>query len=183
MKNLRKIFGIIALAALIGLTLTGCGESGNPSSPPPDKVAMPAANPPAGQVAGGTSVTLRCGTPGATIHYTTDGSAPTANSAEYFSSAPIPINAATTVKAIAVKPGMADSDIMTAAYTVAVLPANTVAAPPGESGAGADCPGYIRNPVVQYRRGSRLLYHRRFRSNRKQHGVFRPHRHNGNNYH
>ena len=70
------------------------------------------------------TVTLSCATPGAAIHYTTDGTTPTASSVLYAS--PIPINATSTLKAIAVKTGMKDSGILTLVYTINQ---GTVAAP------------------------------------------------------
>jgi len=82
---------------------------------PPDQVAAPTANPPAGMVAAGTLVTLSTTTPGATIYYTTDGSDPSIGSSVYD---PIIIYIPLTVKAIAVKPGMTDSTVMTAQYTI-----------------------------------------------------------------
>lgn len=60
-------------------------------------------------------VSLSCAIDGATIHYTTDGSEPTEESAVY--SAPITITETTTVKAIAVKEGMKDSKVVEATYT------------------------------------------------------------------
>ena len=60
-------------------------------------------------------LTLSCATAGATIYYTTDGTTPTASSAEY--TAPIAIPAATTtVKAVAIKGGVS-SEVATATYT------------------------------------------------------------------
>ncbi len=82
---------------------------------PPDQVAAPTANPPAGMVAAGTLITLSTTTPGATIYYTTDGSEPSIGSSVYD---PIIIYIPLTVKAIAVKPGMTDSTVMTAQYTI-----------------------------------------------------------------
>lgn len=83
------------------------------------KVATPRFSPAAGGVPSGTTVTITCSTDGATIHYTTDGTAPTASSPTY--SSPIAITADTTIKAIAVKTGMDNSSVATANYTI-VLP-------------------------------------------------------------
>ncbi len=63
------------------------------------------------------NVTISCATEGATIHYTTDGSEPTAESAVY--SEPIVVNdGTTTIKAIAIKEGMTNSEVASATYTV-----------------------------------------------------------------
>ena len=82
-----------------------------------EQVATPTFDPAAGAVASGSTVSISCATSGATIHYTVDGTDPTASSATY--SSPITITATTTIKAIAVKSGMADSEIASATYTVA----------------------------------------------------------------
>ena len=65
---------------------------------------------------GTQSVTISCTTVGATIHYTTDGTDPTASSPVYSTTA-LSLTSTTTVKAIAVKAGMADSAIATATFT------------------------------------------------------------------
>ena len=57
------------------------------------------------------TVTMSCDTDSATIHYTMDGTTPTAESAAY--SEGIAITEDTTFKAIAVKDGMADSAVVT----------------------------------------------------------------------
>ena len=80
------------------------------------KVATPTASPAAGAVVSGTTVSLSCSTAGAVIHYTTDGSTPTSSSTTY--STPISITEAKTIKAIAVKQGLNDSDVLTVAYTI-----------------------------------------------------------------
>ena len=64
---------------------------------------------------GTQSVIISCTTAGATIHYTTDGTAPTAFSPVY--STPLSLTSTTTVKAIAVKAGMNDSAIAEATFT------------------------------------------------------------------
>lgn len=61
---------------------------------------------------------------GATIHYTLDGSDPTEASTTY--SAPFTVNATTTVKAIAVKDGVA-SNVATATYTKVIVIEKTCA--------------------------------------------------------
>jgi len=82
-------------------------------------VATPTANPAEGAVLKGTEVTLATATEGAEIWYTTNNSAPAKNgtgSTKY--TAKITINEAITIKAIAVKDGWNDSEILTAAYTL-----------------------------------------------------------------
>ena len=76
---------------------------------------------PAFSVPGGTysqpqSVALSTTTPGATMHYTTDGSTPTSASATY--TGPISITQTTTLKAIATASGMFDSDVSSATFTL-----------------------------------------------------------------
>lgn len=65
----------------------------------------------------GDEITIACATEGASIHYTTDGSEPTATSEPYTGAAILFTGGTFTVKAIAVKDGMADSDVATATYT------------------------------------------------------------------
>lgn len=60
-------------------------------------------------------LTLSCATAGATIYYTTDGTTPTTSSTEYSAAFEIPAST-TTVKAIAVKNGVA-SNVAEATYT------------------------------------------------------------------
>ena len=79
--------------------------------------AKPVFTPAAGEVDPGTEVTITCVTPGAVIHYTDDGTVPDASSPVY-DGTPIPITAAVTFKAFAMATDMADSDVVTARYTL-----------------------------------------------------------------
>jgi len=86
-------------------------------------------SPAAGSYATAQSVTIATTISGATIHFTTDGSAPTAASATY--TAPIPLSVTTTLKAIATKEGMANSGIASATYTFDTVQAPTFTPPTG----------------------------------------------------
>lgn len=81
--------------------------------------ATPVADPAAGAVASGTSVTLTSDTDGAKIFYTTDGEDPDMSSAVFNAANPIVVTAAVTIKAIAVAEGHDPSAVLTAAYTIA----------------------------------------------------------------
>ncbi len=79
------------------------------------QVKTPTASPNGGTFTASQSVTLATATAGAEIRYTTNGSAPTAGSALYTGA--ISLTDTTTIKAIAVKPGMADSAVLTVTFT------------------------------------------------------------------
>ncbi|MDE7260534.1 MAG: chitobiase/beta-hexosaminidase C-terminal domain-containing protein, partial [Oscillospiraceae bacterium] len=81
----------------------------------PETVATPVATPNGGTFTDSRTVTLFCATPGATIYYTTNGTVPTASSSEY--TGPITLTDTTVLKAIAVKSGMMDSDVLTVTFT------------------------------------------------------------------
>lgn len=84
-----------------------------------ESVAAPTFSVAAGAVYEGTEVAIVCATEGATIYYTVDGTVPTTASAVY--STPIVVNEALTINAFAVKEGMKDSKVVTAAYTIKVV--------------------------------------------------------------
>jgi len=85
-------------------------------APSPPTTAQPAFSPAAGTYTGAQSVTISDSSPGATIYFTTDGSAPTTSSSVY--SGPIIVSANETLRAIAVAPSDAPSTIVSAAYTI-----------------------------------------------------------------
>lgn len=76
----------------------------------------PTFTPAAGTYTEAQDVEISCGTSGATIYYTTDGSTPTTSSTVY--SSPIPVTEGMTIKAIAVAAGYDDSEVATATYTI-----------------------------------------------------------------
>jgi hypothetical protein len=85
-----------------------------------DSAATPTFSPPAGTYTAAQSVTISSTTPGAAIHYTTDGSTPTAASPAFASA--ISVAATTTLKAVAIATGFGDSAVATAAYTITAPP-------------------------------------------------------------
>jgi len=70
-------------------------------------------------------VGLSCATAGAAIYYTTDGSAPTGSSTKYTSS--LSISTTTIINALAMGPGLADSAVASATYTINLPPSITSA--------------------------------------------------------
>ena len=79
-------------------------------------VATPVFTPDPGTYAGAQSVTITTSTAGATIKFTTDGSTPTTASPTY--NGPIPIPNTTTIKAMGIKAGLANSPVATGTYTI-----------------------------------------------------------------
>jgi hypothetical protein len=85
----------------------------------PGAVTRPIASPAGGAVSSGAAVTFSTTTAGAEIWYTTNGSDPAKDGVDSTKYAnPIPITAAVTIKAIAVKDGMTDSSVLIASYTI-----------------------------------------------------------------
>jgi hypothetical protein len=95
-------------------------------------VATPTFSVPAGTYTTVQSVVLSTTTPGATIRYTTDGSAPTPTTGIAYS-APVVVNASMTLRAIAYLTNWNDSAMASATYTMNLPPADftmTMATPP-----------------------------------------------------
>lgn len=89
------------------------------------KVATPTFSVEEGTYTEAQSVTISTTTEGATIYYTIDGTDPTTESTtrtEY--TAAIPVAQTMTIKAIAVKEGMTDSEIATAEYIIKIITVN-----------------------------------------------------------
>lgn len=83
----------------------------------PETVATPTFSPAAWGEGESQVVELACETAGASIYYTTDGSTPTSSSTAYNSTNKITLSATTTIKAIAVKEGMTNSEVASKTYT------------------------------------------------------------------
>jgi uncharacterized repeat protein (TIGR03803 family) len=79
------------------------------------QVAAPSFNPGGGTFGSPQNVSISTTTPGATIRYTTDDSAPTETNGTVYSS-PVPIGTNTVLKAIAYESGMLDSAVTSANY-------------------------------------------------------------------
>lgn len=93
------------------------------------KVATPTIDPNGGSFISSTSATLSCSTGGAAIHYTTNGDTPTSSSTLYTGA--ISITASMTLKCIAIKDGMTDSDVASASFTISV--ASPIPSPAGNT--------------------------------------------------
>jgi Chitobiase/beta-hexosaminidase C-terminal domain/FG-GAP-like repeat/Bacterial Ig-like domain (group 3) len=93
-------------------------------------VPVPQFSPAAGTYSTAQLVNIYDITPSATIHYTTDGTTPTASSAVY--SGPIVVAANETIQAIATAPKLTSSGTAAAAYTIGkVVATPTFSLPPG----------------------------------------------------
>ncbi|PYP99795.1 MAG: hypothetical protein DMF83_29820, partial [Acidobacteria bacterium] len=80
------------------------------------RVVAPTFSPAGGTYTSTLSVSISETTPGATVYYTTDGSTPTTASSVY--TGPISVPRTTTLRAMAAAPGMANSAVTSATYTL-----------------------------------------------------------------
>lgn len=95
-------------------TAEKCTVCGYVITPALKVVEAPVITPDGGSFTGSQTVTITCATDGAAIHYTTDGTEPTASSTRY--SGGFTITATTTIKAVAFV-GEAKSSVTSAAFT------------------------------------------------------------------
>ncbi len=121
---------IKALAVASGYTNSAVASATYTISAP--TAATPTFSPAAGTYTAAQSVTLSDATTGAAIHYTTNGTTPTASSTTY--SGAIAVSATTTIKALAVASGYTNSAVASAAYTISAAP--TAATPSFTPAAG-----------------------------------------------
>ena len=107
-----------ASGALYATSVTIVWETGGDT--PVETVATPTFSPAGGTYTEAQNVTINCTTSGANIYYTTNGDNPTESSTLY--EGPISVSETTTIKAIAVKSGMNNSEVAEATYTINSTP-------------------------------------------------------------
>ncbi|HLI77815.1 MAG TPA: chitobiase/beta-hexosaminidase C-terminal domain-containing protein, partial [Acidobacteriaceae bacterium] len=128
--RLRFILSTSLVTFAIALAFGGCSGSGSPSgSTAPSVASAPTFSPAAGSYTTAQSITISDATPGATIFYTTDGSAPSTASNKYTAPIALSTSATTTVQAVAAASGYSNSAVASATYTI-TLPAPVAAATP-----------------------------------------------------
>ena len=86
------------------------------------QVAAPTFGTPGGNYNTPQNVTLNTVTPGASIRYTTDGSAPSETAGTLYDGTSIAVNNTTVLNVIAYENGMTDSSIVSATYTLVAAP-------------------------------------------------------------
>ena len=116
---------IKAIAAAPGANNSSTSSGTYTIGSSPGTAAAPSFTPPPGTFASAQNVSLSDTTSGATIYYTTNGSTPTTASTKYVG--PIPVNATTTIKAIAAATGLSNSSVSSGTYTIGSASGGTAA--------------------------------------------------------
>ncbi len=138
---LASVTAVLLMTALV-FSGIGCGSGSSgysqpASPPPPQSAATPVISPASGTFTAAQSVTITEATPGAAIHYTTDGSTPTASSPAY--QAAIPLSSLTTVQAMAAAPNYANSAVASATFKFQT-PSGTITLTPTATPSGSSKP-------------------------------------------
>lgn len=110
----------VAMSVTLNAIATGAGFLESPVQTAKyqiqSTVAIPTISPAGGKHMDNQSITITCGTPGATILYTLDGSNPVASSAVY--NGPLVISSNTVIRAFGVLAGYQSSGIVTESYQI-----------------------------------------------------------------
>ncbi|MGD0777611.1 MAG: DUF2341 domain-containing protein, partial [Candidatus Solibacter sp.] len=104
-----------AIAYLAGMTDSAVSTAVYTINLP--QVSAPTFNPPGGIFTSAQSVTIATTTGGASIRYTTDGTTPTSSTGNLYSGQ-VTVSSSSTLKAIAYAPGMTDSSVSSAGFTI-----------------------------------------------------------------
>lgn len=115
-----KMRGIVLALLCVALGIAGCSSGGSGSGSGGGGTTLPTAATPtflpgAGSFTAAQNVTISDTIAGAAIYYTTDGTTPTASSTKY--TPPITVPSTTTIEAIAVASGFADSAVASGTYS------------------------------------------------------------------
>lgn len=116
------------------------------------QVATPSFSPVAGSYGPTQNVTITSATAGASIYYTTNGVDPTISDTPY--TVPVAVASSLTLKALAVKAGLTDSAIGSAAYTI-----NGQVATPTFSGVAAGTYGQTQSVTLACATGGASIYY------------------------
>ena len=117
MKFVKEKWPLGAAVLVIAL-LGGCGGAGGPTTAQP--AHTPTFSPAPTTYTFTQGVTISCGSSGATIYYTIDGSTPDpTTSTVYAAGTPVPVPTTTTIMAVATAPGMDTSAVASGVYTIA----------------------------------------------------------------
>jgi hypothetical protein len=131
---------------------TGFQPSGTGTATYTLQTAIPSFSPAPGTYTSAQAVTISDSNPGATIHYTTDGSTPTMSSPQY--SGPIAVTSSETINAIAIAPPLPQSGVASGKFMIVAPQVYTAYGSPFIEGAAApaiqikqdvsdQCPGNV----------------------------------------
>jgi hypothetical protein len=135
--------------------MTDSGEASAVFTVTPAAVAAPVMTPNGGSFSSPVTVTLASSTSGAQIYYTTNGTAPTTGSTAYTGS--FVLSSSATVRAKAVKSGMADSAEARAAFSIGA-PAPTAVATPAISPNGGSFSSPVSVSLTSSTSGAQIYY-------------------------
>jgi Chitobiase/beta-hexosaminidase C-terminal domain/Putative Ig domain len=137
MRNWIRTLSNVSLIALAFFAASAQAQQ-NLTIAAPKNVANPHLSPAPGTYKFGQTVAISDTTPGAVIHFTTNGSTPTTSSLKYTGA--IDIDATTTIKAIAVASGVTNSAVVAGTYTITIPEPSALSYP-------ANPPLLVGNPV------------------------------------